>query len=825
MLQKNSHIPTIFVVLGATGDLMTKKIVPAVFNLHTKRELPAKFEFVGVSRRDWSDDDFRAHVHGILEKKVPGVARGDRAQLALVESFLKLVCYHQLTFDKREDYAALAAKLEKIDARWGVCTNKLFYLSVPPQFYDGIFEHLHASGLTAPCSAEEGWTRVIVEKPFGNDERTAKALDAKLARLFKEEQIYRIDHYLAKEMLQNILAFRFANNLFERKWDAKFIERINIRMYETIGAEDRGAFYDGVGALRDVGQNHLLQMLALVAMPRPANMEGAAAIRAARAEILEQLEIPTAKQAAERSFRAQYEGFQKIKGVAPRSQTESYFKLRGFLCGERWAGVPIYMESGKRLKDDVNEIEIVLREDAHAHGHLVQDAHHNRIIIQIEPVEGITVTFYSKKLGHAFELEERKFEFDFRKVGAPQSQYTEEYEKLILDCIEGDQTLFVSSREIAAMWRFTDPFTAAWQKGMVSLAKYKPDTDGVLTEADGYLENGTMEKGQQKAGAEVLGIRQFGLIGLGKMGANLARQLREKGWRVVVHNRTPEKIMEMEGEGFEGARDLDELVSSLRIKDKGSKIPPIVIWLMITAGKGVDEYLFAKDGLASKLRRGDIVIDGGNSFFEDSMRRAKLLAKRGVKFLDVGVSGGPGGARNGATMMAGGDRAAFDALEQLFADGSVPDGYGYFGKAGAGHFVKMVHNGIEYGMMQAIAEGFAVMRRAPFKLDLQRIAKLYQHGSVIESRLVGWLESGFKEFGTGLKKVSGTVAATGEGEWTVKTAKKWKVPVRVIEGSFKFRVRSKRAPSYTGKILSALPPVWLSCWYLFAGLCTKKIPS
>ena len=198
------------------------------------------------------------------------------------------------------------------------------------------------------------------------------------------------------------------------------------------------------------------------------------------------------------------------------------------------------------------------------------------------------------------------------------------------------------------------------------------------------------------------------------------------------------------------------------------------------------------------------MIDGGNSFFEDSMRRAKLLAQRGIRFLDAGVSGGPTGARNGACMMIGGDKAAYEKLESLFADASVAGGYAYFGKAGAGHFVKMVHNGIEYGMMQSIAEGFALMKRSPFKLDLQEVARLYNRGSVIESRLVGWLGSGFRAFGEKLKKVSGSVAYTGEGEWTVKTGKKWKMKLPAIEGSFKFRVRSKKSPSYMGKILSAL---------------------
>ncbi len=225
---------------------------------------------------------------------------------------------------------------------------------------------------------------------------------------------------------------------------------------------------------------------------------------------------------------------------------------------------------------------------------------------------------------------------------------------------------------------------------------------------------------------------------------------------------------------------------------------------MVTAGKPVDELLFGKNGVAMKLKKGDIVIDGGNSFFEDSVRRAKLLAKRGIKFLDAGVSGGPAGARNGACMMIGGDRATFAMLEQLFSETCVRDGYGYFGAAGAGHFVKMVHNGIEYGMMQSIAEGFALMKKSPFKLDLEKIAHLYNSGSVIESRLIGWLASGFQKFGQELADVSGAVAYTGEGEWTIKTGRKLKMKLPAIEDAFKFRVRSKRAPSYMGKVLSAL---------------------
>jgi glucose-6-phosphate 1-dehydrogenase len=798
MSKKNSHIPTIFVVLGVTGDLTAKKIVPALFNLHEKKALPPKFEFVGVSRRDWNDEQLREHVRAILHVKAPHAS--ERA----IDSFLKLITYAKVRFDAREDYVALRDRLQKIDDRWGMCTNKLFYLSVPPQFYDTIFENLHGSHLTDPCSPEEGWTRVVIEKPFGDNEASAKALDARLAKLFKEEQIYRIDHYLAKETFQNILAFRFANNLFENDWGSELIEKINIREWENIGVEDRGSFYDAVGALRDVGQNHLLQMLALTTMDAPRSLR-AEDVRAARAALLEQLEPLSMAEVAKKTFRAQYEGYHTIAGVAPHSQTETYFRAEASLAHPRWRNVAIHLEAGKRIfsakEEEVTEIEVTLRhpEPCLCSSYISANGEtkhfRNRIIFRQDPKESITIHFWAKKPGFSMELEERTFAFELRRI-ARKSQYAEEYEKLLLDAIAGDQTLFVSSEEIAAMWRFIDPIMKGWEKNVVPLREYVPDSPSVTVEAAMLLEKESAEKKMPTL------HREIGIYGLGKMGANLARQLREKGWQVIVANRSEDPVTALEQEGFEGAHSITEFLEKISANARSSE--PRIVWLMVTAGKPVDDLLFAKNGIASQLKRGDIVIDGGNSFFEDSMRRAALLAKRGIKFLDVGVSGGPSGARNGACMMIGGDKKTFEQLESLFQTASVPGGYAYFGKAGTGHFTKMVHNGIEYGMMQSIAEGFALMKKSPFKLSLEKVARLYNHGSVIESRLMGWLESAYRTFGEDLKTVSGTVAATGEGEWTIKTGKKWRMKLPAIEDAFKFRLQSKKSPSYLGKVLSAL---------------------
>lgn len=773
-----ANIPTVLVVFGVTGDLMATKIAPALFHLFEKQRLPELFKVVGFSRRDTTPQDFLDYILTILHQHQDIKTEGKFAD------FLKLFSYQQGFFENKDDYHNLARTLSKIDSQWGVCPNKLFYLAVPPQFYETIFEQLAASGLTKACSPEEGWTRVLVEKPFGKDLKTAQKLDELLGKLFREEQIYRIDHYLAKEMLQNILAFRFSNNLFEQSWNNQFIEQINIQLLETVGVEKRGNFYDGLGALKDVGQNHLLQMLALITMDNPRNYE-AEEVRLKRAEILKTLKKLSEEEIKRFTFRAQHEGYRSIPGVSSDSHTETYFKVRAFLESPHWRDVPIVLESGKRLDQEKKEIVITFR-------HLVpclcpKGQHYkNRVIFTLEPEEKIAIFFWSKRAGLEMEMEERTFNLFYRR-DRKEIQYIEEYEKILIDCIVGDQTLFVSTEEIRAMWRYIDSIISAWEKNVVPLRFYKPDTNQILVESkfvDEYLI------------PEVTLKREIGVVGLGRMGGNIARHLMEKGWRIVGFNRTSEKTQGLEKEGLVGAYSLEELVN---------KLPsPRIIWLMVTSGKALDEILFGKDGLYSLLTPGDMIIDGGNSFYKDSVQRSERLTEKKVEFIDAGVSGGPMGARYGASIMVGGKRKTYEYLFPLFADLATEQGVQFFEGTGSGHFVKMIHNGIEYGMMQAIAEGFTILEKADFKLDLKRVAEVYNHGSVIESRLAGWLQKAFELHGENLSAVSGSVEHTGEGEWTVKTAKELGIKARVIEEALKFRIESEKNPSYAGKILSAL---------------------
>ncbi|GIW66506.1 MAG: hypothetical protein KatS3mg095_0404 [Candidatus Parcubacteria bacterium] len=778
--QLAKNIPTIFIIFGATGDLSKKKIVPALFHLFKKNKLPKYFKIIGFGRRYWDNKNFQEYVLDILK------AHKD-SPVKTCKEFCLLFSYHQGLFENKENYFSLQTKLKAIDENWKICSNKLFYLAVPPKYYETILRNLKISGLTEPCSPEEGWSRILIEKPFGKDLKTAEKLDALLGKFFKEIQIYRIDHYLAKEMVQNILTFRFSNDIFEKIWNKDNIEKVEIRLLEKIGVEDRGAFYDGLGALRDVGQNHLLQILALLTMDNPIKFS-ADNIRNKRAEILKYLIPPSIEEIKNFSYRAQYLGYRKIKDVKPKSNTETYFKIRAFLSHPRWQGVPFILESGKRLKEQIKEIIITFEHTKPCLCPPKEKIHYkNKLKIAIEPEEKITIAFYSKKPGLEFLIQENDLSFLLRQK-VKRIQYTEEYEKLLYDCIVGDQTLFVTTEEVKAMWQFIDPIIKTWNRNLVPLRFYQPDSDEPLNESQ-WINEG------EKNIEEII-RKEVAIIGLGKMGGNLARNLIEKGWKVCGYNRTKSITEELEKEGLKGIYSFKE------IKEKFKK--PRIVILSLPAGEIIDNVIFSKDGLVNYLDKNDIIIDAGNSFYKDSIRRYKKLKKLGLNFIDAGISGGPIGARYGAALMIGGERKLFKKLEPLFKDIAKENGYQFFEGIGAGHFVKMIHNGIEYGMMQAIAEGFTILKKSKYKLDPSRVADVYNNGSVIESRLIGWLKEAFEIYGDDLKAVSGKVEHTGEGEWTVKTAKEMKIKTKVIEEALKFRILSQKNPNYTGKILTAL---------------------
>lgn len=773
----SSGEPSILVIFGVTGDLSTKKILPSLWHLFRHDRLPGRLRIIGFSRREISDDEFRVSVHALIQKN--GEANPSDAEIG---RFLSLFTYHSGTFEDATAFKTLAENITSIESAWGQCANKLFYLAVPPSSYQAILENLAHSQLNLPCGGEKGWSRLLVEKPFGVDLVSAQALESLLLKYFTEEQVFRIDHYLFKEIIQGIENFRFSNNLFEHSWDNTTIDRIDIRLHETLGVERRGSFYDSVGALRDVGQNHLLMMLAAVVMEYPPGMT-AESIRNNRASLLASLAPWESETLIKNTFRAQYRGYKDATGVRPDSVVETYFATKTELTGTRWKGVPLFMEAGKRLPEDRKEIVLTLKHPSLCHLCEIGPHRPNQIIFRLAPNDEIVIHFWAKKPGYEHILEERTLSFFLYKK-EDRTQYVEEYAKILNAAMRGERKYFISDKEIDALWKFVDPIARAWKDGLVPLLEYDPGThptpELLRVEPDIVHHKITPEKGA------------VGIVGLGKMGANLALRLHEEGWKVIGYNKTLAATERLRVEGVRGADTIPELVRMLP--------HPRTVWLMVPH-HAVDGVL---DTLIPIFEKGDVVIDGGNSPYKESMRRASLLKERGISFLDVGVSGGPEGSRNGACLMIGGDRETFLRIEGLFRDIAVPGGYRYLGGSGAGHFVKMVHNGIEYGMMESIAEGFNLLQNSPFELRLTDVADIYQQQSVVTSRLVGWLKKGFDTYGEDLAEVSGSAGASGEGQWTLDAASEFGVEASGIQHALDARIESQKSPSYAGKLIQTM---------------------
>ncbi len=464
-------LPTTIIVFGARGDLSKRKLYPAFFDLYLKDVLPDKFKILGVSRANISSDEF-----GELVEKSISNNHKKKSISSKIHDFSYSQTYISGVFEDIKTYKKIAEDLLKIDEKFGFCSNKLFYLAVPPKYYETILKNLKKSGLTIPCSKEEGWTRVLIEKPFGSNYETAKDLDKLLGELFLEEQIFRIDHYLAKETIQNILTFRFTNTLFEPIWSNKHIEKIQIKLLEKLDVVKRGAFYDGMGALRDVGQNHILQILAAVTMENPKELNSEN-IREKRTELLLALNPISKKELSLSAVKGQYEGYKKEEGVTPNSKTETYFKLKAFIKNKRWEGVPFTLESGKALSETKTEAKIYFKEKkpcfcAASHK---EHVHQNIITFRIQPDESISIEFYVKKPSLTMDYLKKNLCF---KYGGDvlEGVMPDAYEKILFDCMVGDQTLFTSTKEVLASWKFINSILEGWKDKDPII--YKKGSDG-----------------------------------------------------------------------------------------------------------------------------------------------------------------------------------------------------------------------------------------------------------------------------------------------------------------------------------------------------------
>ena len=440
------------VIFGASGDLTARKLVPALYNLYKVGRLGKHFSVLGVARTGLSDDEFRQKMHEALIKF-------EQASGPELEAFCEHLYYQAVNTSDALDYAKLLPRLDELHDKYGSSGNTLYYLSTPPSLYGVIPECLAAHGLN---TEEFGWKRIIVEKPFGYDIETAKALDIQIHRFFEEHQIYRIDHYLGKETVQNLLVLRFSNGLFEPLWNRNFIDYVEITGAESIGVEERGGYYDGSGAMRDMLQNHLLQVLAMVAMEPPAIIN-ATSMRDEVAKVLHCLHPLSEENVKNDVVLGQYVagtvdgeqvvGYLEEKGVPPDSSTETFIALKCEIDNWRWAGVPFYVRSGKRLPTRVTEIVIHFKTTPHPV--FSQNAPENKLIIRIQPDEGISMRFGLKKPGAGFEAKEVSMDFSYADLAS--TNLLTAYERLLLDAMKGDATLFARTDAVHACWRFVQP--------------------------------------------------------------------------------------------------------------------------------------------------------------------------------------------------------------------------------------------------------------------------------------------------------------------------------------------------------------------------------
>src|SRR6185369_8510869 len=483
--------PCVVVIFGATGDLTKRKLMPALCRL-TDQGCLESVRILGVGRIPMTDNEFHAQVHEALNdsKKI------DHLDEETWREFSKRLHYMSGELDTDTTYKQVAERLEELASEGG-SKNHLFYLATPPSLFSTIVKQLGQAGL----NKEDGqWSRIIIEKPFGRDLESAKALNATVAEVFKENQVYRIDHYLGKDTVQNILVFRFGNSMFEPIWNRNYVEYVEITAAEALGVGSRAGYYEGAGALRDMVANHLLQLLTLTAMEPPVVFD-ADNVREEKVQVLRSIRRLKPEQVAERTVRAQYgpgttdgeqaKGYKEEEGVAKGSTTETYAAIEFNISNWRWSGVPFYVRTGKRLARQLTEIAVHLKRTPQAlfARTPVDEIEPNVIVLRIQPNEGITVTFAAKRPG--FEMATNTVHMDFCYQTAFGVESPDAYEMLLLDVMRGDATLFIRSDEAEAQWRLITPIEEAWSaQNLKELPLYDAGTDGPSEANDLPIGNG-----------------------------------------------------------------------------------------------------------------------------------------------------------------------------------------------------------------------------------------------------------------------------------------------------------------------------------------------
>lgn len=458
--------PFVFVLFGATGDLAKNKLFPALFSLFKQNQLGDKFYIIGFSRREIDDSAFREMVKDFLHLN-------DLNQLSQEEweEFAKNIYYQEGMFDDKQGYLSLIDRLNAFDKEVGACITRVFYLATPPQNYQPILEHLHTTKLSEGCGqGSNKWTKVAIEKPFGKDFETAKALDMKLSQIFDERQIFRVDHYLSKETVQNMIAFRFANGIFEPVWNKEHIDHVQVTFAEKEGIGLRGKFFDGVGMLRDVAQNHLLQLVATVTMEQPRSF-AKEDVRDARVRAIQAIECIHPEDVATAVVSGQYEGYLEEKDVASDSKTETFVAMKFTLNTPRFANVPFYIRAGKYMEKDSVSISIVFKQTCHI---LFKEFGcpeiGNVLTIRIQPNEGIAMRVIAKAPGSKLALDTVDMKFSYKDEFGTSG--ADAYEKVLMDIFMGDQMLFNRSDELESSWEFITKILDGWKQSYATPSVY-----------------------------------------------------------------------------------------------------------------------------------------------------------------------------------------------------------------------------------------------------------------------------------------------------------------------------------------------------------------
>jgi glucose-6-phosphate 1-dehydrogenase len=473
---KKPQVPIGLVIFGATGDLTRRKLVPALYQLALADQLPDNLHIIGFARRDWDAKKMREEMQAGLEEH----ARTKPLDAKVLKRILECMHFVSSVFDDPAGYQKLDSLLDKLGA-----DNRLFYLATPPNAYATIIEQIGNAKL---ASCDQGWTRIVVEKPYGRDLESAKSLDEVVHTVFNEEQVYRIDHYLGKETVQNILVFRFANGIFEPLWNRRYIDSVQITVAETVGVGTRAGYYETAGVVRDMFQNHILQLLTLTAMEAPTTFS-ADAVRDEKVKVLKALHPMTGEDVRSKTLRAQYAGgtingkkrlaYKSEEGVAKGSTTETFLAAKIEIDNWRWAGVPFFIRSGKSLPERVTEIAVQYKQvplSLFGWKNMAGEAP-NRLVLRLQPDEGITLSFGAKVPGPENRIAGVEMDFSYEDTfggGSPEA-----YERLLMDCMNGDATLFTRSDEVLSAWGFVSDIIKGWdEQKLKNLPEYSSGSWG-----------------------------------------------------------------------------------------------------------------------------------------------------------------------------------------------------------------------------------------------------------------------------------------------------------------------------------------------------------